>query len=141
MKLFCLPVFGLLFGCSPAQNIIVEITEYAGVIPNKESAIAAVKDSTIKNNQMLPCGKHSFDAVEVRTTTESRETNNENESKKINTVFVDEWGVDESVTHPETKMKVNRYWSVNGRTGVIELVGSSGWNESLELCSVSGNNA
>ena len=108
-EVFYLLSFGLLLGCSPAQNSKTVITDYSGAIPTQESAVAAVKTVLESMDKSLPCGEHSFSVTKVRKTTESTEIKSNDEVNTINTIHVDEWGIEETVVDNSSNTKVSRY--------------------------------
>ena len=137
MKFYALVISAFIAGCSPAKYTIEEVTEYAGQAPDEQSAISIVTSFIEANDHILSCRNANFSAVEVRTTTSFKEVKLGDKQKRTNTKYVDEWGVEEIVFDGTQNSSAARYWSVNGRTGTVELVGGSGFIDGLETCSVS----
>lgn len=138
--MFYLVIPMVLLGCSPYQNSKIDRTEHVGIAPSKESAINAVSAFIKMEDLGFPCGKSTFEAIEVSSTSESIDTNEGDRDIRIRKIYVDEWGIDEAVIHSASQEVSNRYWSVNGRTGSVSLVGNSGWDKALESCSESIKN-
>ncbi|MBT0588172.1 hypothetical protein [Alteromonas oceanisediminis] len=141
MKFFYLSVFALLLGCTPADYVLVENTEYVGVASDKQSAISAVRNVIEKQGKPLPCRDQSFSAFEIQSRSKFKEVRLGKEIKRTNYITVIEWGIEEIIFNPDTTTKFSRFWSVNGKNGNVKLVGNKDWKDSFEPCSVSSKNA
>lgn len=102
-----------------------------------EHAIASVQATLTDAQKSIVCGEYSISAVEVKTTT----LKNESSGVVTNTIYVDEWGIEETIYNSETKQTSGRLWSVNGRDGIVKFVGNYNWDNDAETCSVESPSA